>query len=87
MAVKKLKPVTPGTRYRVAPAFDQITASKPEKSLVKSVKKSGGRNNSGKMTVRNIGGGHKRKTRMVDFKSIFYYGLLVFFPNIIFYFA
>jgi large subunit ribosomal protein L2 len=68
MAVKKLKPVTPGTRYRVAPAFDQITASKPEKSLVKSVKKSGGRNNSGKMTVRNIGGGHKRKTRMVDFK-------------------
>jgi large subunit ribosomal protein L2 len=68
MAVKKLKPVTPGTRFRVAPAFDQLTASKPEKSLVKSVKRTGGRNNSGKMTVRNIGGGHKKKLRMVDFK-------------------
>ncbi|MEN8247502.1 MAG: 50S ribosomal protein L2 [Bacteroidota bacterium] len=68
MAVKKLKPVTPGTRFRVAPAFDQITASTPEKSLVKSIKRTGGRNNSGKMTVRNIGGGHKKKSRIVDFK-------------------
>ncbi len=68
MAVKKLRPITPGTRFRVAPAFDEITASRPEKSLVKSVKRSGGRNNSGKMTVRNIGGGHKRKLRIVDFK-------------------
>ena len=68
MAVKKLRPMTPGTRYRVAPAFDEITASKPEKSLVKRVKSSGGRNNSGKMTVRNIGGGHKKKMRVVDFK-------------------
>ncbi len=68
MAVKKLRPVTPGTRFRVAPAFDEITASKPEKSLVKTVKRTGGRNNSGKMTVRNIGGGHKKKSREVDFK-------------------
>ena len=68
MAVKKLRPITPGTRFRVAPAFDEITASRPEKSLVKSVKRSGGRNNSGKMTVRNIGGGHKKKLRIVDFK-------------------
>jgi large subunit ribosomal protein L2 len=68
MAVKKLRPITPGTRFRVAPAFDEITASKPEKSLVKLVKRSGGRNDTGKMTVRNIGGGHKKKLRIVDFK-------------------
>jgi large subunit ribosomal protein L2 len=68
MAVKKLRPITPGTRFRVAPAFDEITASKPEKSLVKLVKRTGGRNDTGKMTVRNIGGGHKKKLRMVDFK-------------------
>lgn len=68
MAVKKLKPVTPGTRFRVAPAFDEITASKPEKSLLAPLKKSGGRNNVGKMTARYIGGGHKRRLRIVDFK-------------------
>lgn len=68
MAIKKLKPVTPGTRFRVAPAFDEITKSKPEKSLLAPIKKSGGRNNEGKMTVRNIGGGHKRRLRLVDFK-------------------
>ena len=68
MAVKKLNPVTPGTRFRVAPAFDEITASKPEKSLLAPVKKSGGRNNEGKMTARYIGGGHKRRLRIVDFK-------------------
>jgi len=68
MAVKKLKPVTPGTRFRVAPAFDEITASKPEKSLLAPLKKSGGRNNEGKMTARYIGGGHKRRLRIVDFK-------------------
>ena len=60
--------MTPGTRYRVAPAFDEITASKPEKSLVKRVMSTGGRNNSGKMTIRNVGGGHKKKMRLVDFK-------------------
>lgn len=68
MAVRKLKPMTPGTRYRVAPVFDEITTSTPEKSLTKSTHRSGGRNNSGKMTVRNIGGGHKRKYREIDFK-------------------
>ena len=68
MAVKKLRPMTPGTRFRVAPAFDEITASKPEKSLVKRVMSKGGRNNSGKMTIRNVGGGHKKKMRLVDFK-------------------
>ena len=68
MAVKKLKPVTPGTRFRVAPAFDEITASKPEKSLLAPVKKTGGRNNEGKMTARYIGGGHKRRLRIVDFQ-------------------
>jgi len=68
MAVKKFRPITPGTRFRVAPAFDELTASKPEKSLLKTVKRTGGRNDTGKMTVRNIGGGHKKKLRMVDFK-------------------
>lgn len=65
---KKIKPVTPGLRFRIAPSFDEITSSSPEKSLLKSLKKSGGRNSSGKMTVRNIGGGHKRKMRVIDFK-------------------
>jgi len=68
MAVKKFRPITPGTRFRVAPAFDELTASKPEKCLLKTVKRTGGRNDTGKMTVRNIGGGHKKKLRMVDFK-------------------
>lgn len=68
MAVKKLKPVTPGTRFRMAPAFDEITKSKPEKSLLAPLKKSGGRNNTGKMTARYLGGGHKRRLRIVDFK-------------------
>lgn len=68
MALKKLKPVTPGTRHRLAPSYDDITASKPEKSLVKTLKKSGGRNSGGRMTMRYIGGGHKQKLRDIDFK-------------------
>jgi len=68
MAVKKVKPTSPGQRFRVAPVFTKITKKKPEKSLVKAVKKSGGRNNQGKMTVRNIGGGHKKAYRKIDFK-------------------
>ena len=68
MALKKLKPVTPGSRHRMAPSFDDITASKPEKSLVTTVKKSGGRNSNGKTTMRYIGGGHKQKLRDIDFK-------------------
>ncbi|WP_226390894.1 50S ribosomal protein L2 [Penaeicola halotolerans] len=68
MAVKKLRPITPGTRFRVAPAFTEITKSTPEKSLLAPSKKSGGRNNSGRMTMRYIGGGHKQKLRIIDFK-------------------
>jgi large subunit ribosomal protein L2 len=68
MATKKLNPVTPGTRHRIAPVFDDITTDKPERSLLVSLKKSGGRNNRGRMTMRHIGGGHKRKYRIIDFK-------------------
>jgi large subunit ribosomal protein L2 len=68
MALKKLKPVTPGTRHRLSPGFDDITESRPEKSLVAPLKKSGGRNNVGRMTMRYIGGGHKQKLRLIDFK-------------------
>ena len=70
MAVKKLKPVTPGTRFRVAPAFDAITASKPEKSLMAPLKKSGGRNSAGKMTSRYIGGGHKKDLESLILREI-----------------
>jgi len=68
MAVKKFKPVTPGTRHKIAGTFDDITTSTPEKSLLRPIKSSGGRNNTGKMTVRYLGGGHKRKYRVIDFK-------------------
>lgn len=68
MAVRKLNPVTPGTRHKVAANFDDITSSTPEKSLLKFVHKSGGRNGSGKMTMRYIGGGHKQRYRIIDFK-------------------
>ncbi|MFQ3675989.1 MAG: 50S ribosomal protein L2 [Endomicrobiia bacterium] len=68
MAVKKFRPVTPGQRHKIGFTFDEITTSKPEKSLVVTLKKTGGRNNTGKMTMRHIGGGHKRKYRIIDFK-------------------
>lgn len=68
MAVKKLRPVTPGQRHRMAPRFAELTTGKPEKSLLKGVKKSGGRNNDGRMTMRYLGGGHKKRMRDVDFK-------------------
>jgi large subunit ribosomal protein L2 len=68
MALRKLKPVTAGTRHRLAPVFDDITETKPEKSLLVTLKKSGGRNNDGRMTMRYIGGGHKQKLRLIDFK-------------------
>jgi large subunit ribosomal protein L2 len=68
MALKKFNPVTPGTRFKVVSNFDTLTESKPEKSLIKPHKKSGGRNHSGKMTMRYTGGGHKRKYRLIDFK-------------------
>lgn len=60
--------MTPGTRFKVANTFNEITASTPEKSLLAPMKKSGGRNNSGKMTMRYLGGGHKKKYRVIDFK-------------------
>ena len=68
MAVRKFRPVTPGTRFKVAGTFADITTDKPEKSLLAPIKKSGGRNNSGKMTMRYLGGGHKRRYRLIDFK-------------------
>ncbi|MEQ8424285.1 MAG: 50S ribosomal protein L2, partial [Cyclobacteriaceae bacterium] len=68
MAVRKLKPMTAGSRHRMAPSFDDITESRPEKSLVSVIKKSGGRNSNGRMTMRYIGGGHKQKLRDIDFK-------------------
>ncbi len=68
MGVRKLKPVTPGQRFRIVNDNTTITAAKPEKALVKGKSKSGGRNNTGKMTMRYIGGGHKQKYRVIDFK-------------------
>ena len=68
MSVRKLKPITPGQRFRVVNGFDAITTDKPEKSLLAPNKRSGGRNSQGKMTMRYIGGGHKKKYRIVDFK-------------------
>lgn len=68
MAVKKIKPTTPGQRGKIAPVYDDITTQTPEKSLLTPLKSSGGRNNYGRMTTRNIGGGHKRKYRIIDFK-------------------
>lgn len=67
MAVRKFKPVTPGQRNKVISAFDDITCTVPEKSLLAPMRKSGGRNNQGKMTMRYIGGGHKRMYRIIDF--------------------
>jgi large subunit ribosomal protein L2 len=68
MAIRKLKPVTPGTRFMSISSFDEITKSTPEKSLTSSLRKSGGRNNHGRVTTRFRGGGHKRRYRIIDFK-------------------
>ncbi|MEO1714488.1 MAG: 50S ribosomal protein L2 [Bacteroidota bacterium] len=68
MPVKKYNPITPGLRTRVGNAYTEITTSKPEKSLLEPIKKSGGRNNEGHRTVRHRGGGHKRRYRVIDFK-------------------
>ncbi|MCK4662892.1 MAG: 50S ribosomal protein L2 [Bacteroidales bacterium] len=67
MAVRKLKPVTPGQRHKIVSNFSEITVLKPEKSLLKPKKRSGGRNNTGKMTMRYLGGGHKKRYRIIDF--------------------
>ena len=68
MGLKKMKPVTPGSRFRIAPDFAEITTNTPEKSLVVGISKSGGRNNSGRRSMRYIGGGHKKLYRIIDFK-------------------
>lgn len=68
MPIKSFKPVTPSNRYKMWPTFEEITKTKPEKSLTTPLKKSGGRNNTGRITCRHIGGGHKRKYRLIDFK-------------------
>lgn len=68
MAVRKLKPTTPGQRHKVVSSFEEITTNTPEKSLLAPIKKSGGRNNDGRMTMRYRGGGHKRRYRIIDFK-------------------
>nr|WP_311478612.1 50S ribosomal protein L2 [uncultured Porphyromonas sp.] len=68
MGIRKLKPTTPGQRHKIIGAFDKVTKSAPEKSLIASKKKTGGRNNTGKMTMRYIGGGHKKQYRIIDFK-------------------
>ena len=67
MAIRKFKPVTPGQRNKAISAFDEITAKKPQKSLCEPLKSTGGRNNTGQMTVRYVGGGHKRMYRIIDF--------------------
>jgi large subunit ribosomal protein L2 len=68
MALKKYKPTTPGQRYKLISDFDDVTTNKPEKSLLAPIKKTGGRNSDGKMTIRYRGGGHKRRYRIIDFK-------------------
>ena len=68
MALKKFKPATPGTRWKVGNAYAEITTDQPEKSLLAPIKRKGGRNVQGRMVVRNVGGGHKKRYRVVDFK-------------------
>jgi len=68
MALRKLKPTSPGTRWASVPGFEELTKARPEKSLIEPLKKSGGRNNTGRITSRHRGGGHKRFYRVIDFK-------------------
>ena len=68
MPVRKIKPTTPGQRHKLVISFDTLTNSEPTKSLLKPNKRSGGRNSRGKMTIQYVGGGHKRKYRIIDFK-------------------
>lgn len=68
MALKKYKPITAGTRWRIGNAYAEVTTNEPEKSLIETKKSTGGRNSSGHLTMRYIGGGHKKKYRKVDFK-------------------
>ncbi len=68
MAIKKFKPTTPAQRYKTVTDFSELTKKRPEKSLLEPVKRSGGRNNRGRITMRRMGGGHKRRYRVIDFK-------------------
>ena len=68
MALKTFNPTTPSNRYKQLPAFDEITKDKPERSLTVALRKSGGRNNTGRITCRHMGGGHRRRYRIIDFK-------------------
>jgi large subunit ribosomal protein L2 len=68
MGLKKFKPTTPGQRHKIISDYSDVSKNAPEKSLVKGRSKSGGRNNDGRMTMRYIGGGHKQKYRVIDFK-------------------
>ena len=70
MPIRRFKPITPGRRFMASPDYSEITKGKPEKSLVEPLKKKAGRNNTGKMTIRNHGGGNKRMYRIIDFKRI-----------------
>lgn len=69
MSVRKLKPITPGQRFRIVNNFEEITTNKPEKSLTVGLSKKGGRNNTGKMTMRYTGGGHKEKVQNHRFQK------------------
>jgi large subunit ribosomal protein L2 len=68
MAIKTYKPTSPGRRSQTCSAFEEITTNKPEKSLLETLKKSGGRNSNGRITSRNVGGGHRQKYRIIDFR-------------------
>ena len=68
MGIKKLKSVTPGSRFATRSDFSEITSRSPHKKLTKALRKSGGRNNTGRITIRRRGGGHKRRYRIIDFK-------------------
>ncbi len=68
MAVRKIKPVTPGQRHKIVSSFTDVTTNKPEKSLLAPFRKKGGRNSKGRMTIRYVGGGHKKRYRIIDFK-------------------
>lgn len=68
MGTRRFRPVTPSKRFQVAPDFSEVTADRPERSLTVPLKRTGGRNNTGRMTQRRMGGGHKRSYRIIDFR-------------------
>src|SRR5205823_4465217 len=70
MALRRYKPTSPGRRFMTVSTFEEITKTKPEKSLLEPVKNKGGRNNLGRITTRHQGGGHKRRYRVIDFKRV-----------------